>query len=66
MNSQEIDHAMKHRLPVMCEGIQHTRITEYVSWYDNKGNRRFSVGLLDKNGKSVVRVPAEKVRMLET
>lgn len=61
MNSAEIDHAMKHRLPVVYNEIRYDRIVEYVLWYNNYGDRKLSIGLLDQNGKCVVRVPAEKV-----
>lgn len=63
MTSAEIDHAMKHRLPVNYDGIRYARITEYVSWYDDRGRRRLSVGLLDRNGKCVVRVLADKTEI---
>lgn len=66
MTSAEIDRCMKHRLPVVCDGIQYARITEYVSWYDGNGQRRLSAGLLDRNGKCVVRVLAEKVEAVRS
>ena len=65
MDSQQIHHAMKMRLPVVYEGIRYERIIEYVSFYDNKGMRRLSVVLLDRNENSTIRVPADKVELAE-
>lgn len=61
MDSKAIDHAMKHRLPVRWEGIRYEYIAEYVSWYDNKGNRQLSCGVVANN--CIVRVPADRVEL---
>ena len=59
MDSAHIDKAMKHRTPVMYDGVRYERILEYVSWYDSGGARQLSAVLLAKN--CTVRVPAHKV-----
>lgn len=59
MDSAQIDVAMRGQLPVIYEGRQYERITEYICWYDSKGNRRLSVNL--KSGRALYRVPADKV-----
>lgn len=64
MDSKQIDHSMKHRLPVMCGGIRYDRIAEYVCSYDDNGKRILSVGLLDKNRNCLVRVLAKKVEAM--
>lgn len=63
MDSKEIDTAMRLRAPIMYDGRRYDRISEYVSWYDRKGNRQLSAVLLD--GRCAVRVAAEKVRPVE-
>lgn len=60
MNSNQIDHAMKHKLPVVYEGRTYT-IAEYISSYDDNKQRRLSVSLLD--GRTLIRVAADKVKM---
>ena len=62
MNSAEIDAAMRSRKPVVYEGRRYDRISEYISWYDERGKRQLSVTLLD--GRTSYRVPAEKVEEL--
>lgn len=59
MDSAQIDAAMRGREPVIYDGKRYDRITEYISWYDNNGNRRLSVNLL--HGRDSYRVPADKV-----
>lgn len=54
---------MKHRLPVVYDGKRYDRILEFVSSYDENGNRRLSVGLLQ--GRTLHRVPADKVELLK-
>lgn len=63
MDSKEIDLAMKHRLPVVCDGIRYECIHEYVSWYDKNGNRHLSCGLITRNG--IIRVSADRVKLAE-
>lgn len=62
MDSKAIDHAMKHKLPVVYEGNRYT-ISEYILSYDENGKRRLSVGLVA--GNSLVRVLADKVELEE-
>lgn len=64
MTSEHIHFAMKHRSPVVHNGIRYDRITEYVSWYNDKGQHRLSVVLLDAKGNCTVRVPADKVEFV--
>lgn len=64
MDSKQIDYAMKHRLPVVCDGVQYERIAEYVMWYGNDGSRNLSAVLLLRNHS--MRVPAHKVQLAET
>ena len=59
MDSKEIDFAMRHRLPVVCDGKRYDRIAEYISYYDEHGKRHLSAVLLQ--GRTAYRVPAEKV-----
>lgn len=63
MNSKQIDTAMRLRLPVIYDGKRYDRIDEYISWYDNNGQRRLSCGLSLK--QHLYRVPAEKVELAE-
>ena len=63
MDNKQVDHAMRHRLPVVYDGKRYDRILEFVSSYDENGNRRLSVGLLQ--GRSLHRVPADKVELLK-
>ncbi len=63
MDNKQVDHAMKHRLPVVYDGKRYDRILEFVSSYDENGNRRLSVGLLQ--GRTLHRVPADKVELAE-
>lgn len=63
MDSKAIDHAMKHKLPVLCDGRRYT-IAEYILWYDKNGKRRLSVGL--EQGNSLIRVAADKVETAQT
>lgn len=59
MDSAQIDAAMRSREPVIYDGKRYDRIFEYISWYDNNGNRRLSVNLLQ--GRTSYRVPADRV-----
>ena len=52
MTSQQIDNAMRSRCPVVYNGITYRRVTEYISWYDNRGEHQLSAVLLDANGKN--------------
>lgn len=63
MNSKQIVHAIRHRLPVMYDGKRYDRILEYVLWFDNQGKQQLSVVLILKNGS--IRVPADKVSPVE-
>lgn len=63
MDSKEIDHAMRHRLPVMYDGVRYDRIDEYVMWYDQQGRRQLSLGLIRQ--RYIIRVPADKVTPVE-
>ena len=63
MDSKQIDLAMKYRVPVMYEGRRYERIEERVMWYDARGKRRLSLGLVDRN--LLLRVPEEKVTLAE-
>lgn len=63
MDNKQVDHAMRHRLPVVYDGKRYDRILEFVSSYDENGNRRLSVGLLQ--GRTLHRVPADKVELLK-
>lgn len=64
MDSKAIDRAMKARVPVLFGGVRYARILEYVSWYNDKGQHRLSVVLLDAKGNCTVRVPADKVEFV--
>lgn len=44
MDSKQIDTAMQEKTPVVFDGIQYKRILEFISWYDNTGKHRLSVG----------------------
>ena len=63
MDSKQIDHAMRHRLPVMYDGRRYDRIGEYIMWYDRQGQRQLSLGLIRNN--CIMRVPADKVSPVE-
>lgn len=63
MDSKQVDNAMKYRLPVVYEGKPFDRIKEFISWYDENGNRQLSVGIME--GRTLHRVPAEKVELLK-
>lgn len=63
MNSKEIDIAMKNRTPVFYDGKRYKRILEYISWYDNNGERKLSTTLLSEQGNYSVRVLAKKVNL---
>lgn len=60
MDSKQIDTAMRNRTPVMYDDKRYVRILEYVSWYNEHGERKLSAVLLEKD-KCTLRVPAEKV-----
>ena len=63
MDSTQIHNAMRKRLPVKCDGIKYDRILEYVSWFDGNNKHHLSAVLL--SGRNSVRVPAEKVELME-
>ena len=63
MDSKMVDRAMRDRLPVIYDGRQYERISEYISWYNDKKQHCLSVVLIDKNYS--VRVPAAKVELAE-
>lgn len=65
MSNAEIKAAMRDRLPVVCDGIEYAYIREYILTFDDNGNQHLSVGLMDKNMRSIVRVNLEKVRLAE-
>lgn len=48
---------MQQEKPVVYNGIEYACIREYI--YDWRG--KLSLSLLDKNGRTLVRAPAEKV-----
>lgn len=64
MDSKAVDRAMRHQLPVICDGKRYEYIEEYVLWYDDNHKRRLSVGL--RQGNSLTRVLADKVELEET
>lgn len=49
----------------MYNGAEYIRITKYILWFDDRGEKRLSAELLDKNGGSVVQVPADRVTLKE-
>lgn len=63
MDSAQIDAAMRSKAPVMCDGTRYDCIKEYISWYDENGKRRLSVGLLQ--GRHLYRKPADRVELLK-
>lgn len=63
MDSKTIDRAMREQLPVVYDGRRYSRISRYVSWYDEQGKHRLSVELLE--GRTTYTVPADKVTLLE-
>ena len=63
MTSEEIGRAMRDRVPVVVDGVRYDRIAEYIMWFDDNGKRRLSCGVIEKN--FYMRVPAEKVRLVE-
>lgn len=65
MDSAEIIEAQMKRLPVIYNGIEYLRISKYILWFDDKGERRLSVELLDKNGGCVVQAPADRISIKE-
>lgn len=65
MDSKQIDTAMREKLPIIFGGNQYKRVLEYVSWYDQKGNRQLSAVLLSEQENYTIRVPAHLVESLE-
>lgn len=61
MDSKEIAEAMRRKLPVKFDGITYRRILEYILWYDDTGQRKTSVTLLDKTNRSTTRAPADRI-----
>lgn len=62
---KELIEAMRQKLPVMYNGAEYMRITKYILWFDDRGEKKLSAELLDKNGGSVVQVPADRVTLKE-
>lgn len=52
MTLREADEAAQKRLPVIYQGIEYLRISETGYRYNDKGERRGFVQLLDKCGHS--------------
>lgn len=65
MNSKDIIEAAEQKKPVIYEGAVYPRILEYILWFDDAGVRNYSVTLLDKNGGTKVRAPANKISLAE-
>lgn len=63
MQSSEIIETMKQHIPVVFNGIEYKEITEYILWFDKKGEKRTSVSLLDKNGATILRAPADRIEL---
>lgn len=63
MDSKEIHRAMRLRLPVMYDGRRFERVSEYISWYNDKGQHQLSAVLIDKNYS--MRVLADRVELAE-
>lgn len=63
MDSKAIHDAMRKRLPVKYNGMRYDRIVEYISWIDDEGKHKLSVGIL--SGRHYFRVPADKVELAE-
>lgn len=53
MTLREADEAAKKGLPVICQGIEYSRITKTGYKYNEKHERSGFVQLLDKSGHSV-------------
>ncbi len=66
MDSKEIIEAAKQQLPVVYDGAVYKEILEYVLWFDRHRNKQRAVVLLDKNGNSTIRVPADKISLAES
>ncbi len=62
MNSKEIIRAMELRCPVVANGIEYAYIKEYILSVDDDGCQRRSVGLMDKNGITLVRVKSDTIK----
>lgn len=65
MNSKDIIEAAEQRKPVIYDGAVYPRILEYILWFDDAGERNYSVTLLDKNGATRVRASANKIKLAE-
>lgn len=63
VDNKQIDRAMKYRLPVVYDGKRFDCIKEFISWYDENGNRQLSVGIME--GRTIHRVLASKVELLK-
>lgn len=64
-DSAAIIEAMQKKLPVIYDGVEYKRITKYILWFDDRGEKRLSAELLDKNGGSVVQAPADRITIKE-
>ena len=61
MNSKEIIRAMELRCLSPPNGIEYAYIKEYVLSVDDDGRQRRSVGLMDKNRTTLVRVKSDTI-----
>ena len=61
MDSKTIHELMQARKPVIYNGTQYERITEYVSWYDDFGKHQLSVTLIKDN--YTIRVRADRISL---
>ncbi len=66
MDSKEIIAAAEKQLPIIYEGAVYKEILEYILWFDRHRNKQRAVVLLDKNGNSTIRVPADKISLAES
>ena len=65
MTLKEADEAAVKRLPVTYNGIEFVRITRTGYHYDENGQRRGFIELLDKCGNSVTYARPEAVKLKE-
>lgn len=61
MDSKEIVAAMKARRPVLYQGRKYRCITEYILWFDERGEQKTSAALLDMQSNSTLRVPSDRI-----
>ena len=70
MTSNEIKQAMLNGTPVVCDGVQYQRITAYVyrafkDSHSGKISCRLQCEVLDRSGRSVSVVDAERVEYIK-